>query len=102
MTMKTYDKLYIGGAWVKAGGTGTFDVINAPTEEVMGRVPAGTAADVDRAVKPPRARLSRAGRRQPRRARRYLQKIQAGLGARGGDRRDHRRRGRHAARAVDA
>ncbi len=48
--MKVYDKLYIGGEWVPASSTGSFDVIDASTEEVMGQIPAGTAADVDRAV----------------------------------------------------
>ena len=44
------DAIYIDGAWVPSGGTGTIDVINAATEEVMGRDPRGHAADVDRAV----------------------------------------------------
>jgi acyl-CoA reductase-like NAD-dependent aldehyde dehydrogenase len=37
------DKLYIGGQWVDPGSDGTIDVINASTEEVMGRIPEGTA-----------------------------------------------------------
>ena len=41
------DKLYINGAWVPSTGSGSIDVINAATEEVMGRVPDGTPADVD-------------------------------------------------------
>ena len=44
------DKLYIGGKWVPASGSEMADVINSTTEEVMGRVPRGTAEDVDRAV----------------------------------------------------
>ncbi|HEU4783037.1 MAG TPA: aldehyde dehydrogenase family protein, partial [Ktedonobacterales bacterium] len=44
------DKLYIGGKWVPASGAEMADVINSTTEEVMGRVPRGTAEDVDRAV----------------------------------------------------
>jgi acyl-CoA reductase-like NAD-dependent aldehyde dehydrogenase len=44
------DKLYIGGEWVEPSGEGTIEVINPATEEVMGRVPEGTPADVDRAV----------------------------------------------------
>jgi aldehyde dehydrogenase (NAD+) len=46
----TRDQLYIGGTWVDPSGDGTIEVINASTEEVMGRIPEGTAADVDRAV----------------------------------------------------
>ena len=48
--MHDHDKIYIDGAWVPSEGTGTIDVINATTEEVMGRIPEGTAADVDTAV----------------------------------------------------
>ena len=49
------DKLYIGGAWVPASSSEMADVINATTEEVMGRVPRGTAEDVDRAAKAAKA-----------------------------------------------
>ena len=44
------DKLYIGGEWVDPTGRETIDVVNASTEEVMGRIPQGTPEDVDRAV----------------------------------------------------
>jgi len=45
------EQLYIGGEWVDpAGGGGVLEVVDSTTEEVMGRVPEGTAADVDRAV----------------------------------------------------
>jgi len=45
-----HDKLYIDGKWVEPAGTGMLDVTNSTTEEVMGRIPEGTAEDVDRAV----------------------------------------------------
>jgi betaine-aldehyde dehydrogenase len=48
--MQVHDKLYIGGEWVAPAGTGTIDVISPHSEQVVGRVPDGTAADVDRAV----------------------------------------------------
>ena len=80
--MKTYDKLYIGGEWTPANGKGSFDVINASTEEVMGRIPAGDAADVDRAVKAARAAFETWSRTAPAVRAEYLQKIQAGLAAR--------------------
>ena len=48
--MKAYDRLFIGGEWVSPAGTGTIDVINPTTEEVIGRVPDATEADVDKAV----------------------------------------------------
>jgi betaine-aldehyde dehydrogenase len=44
------DCLYIGGELIKPAGTGTIDVINPYTEEVAGRVPEGTEADIDAAV----------------------------------------------------
>ena len=48
--VKINDKFYINGAWVKSNGTGMIDVINSTTEEVMGRIPEGTAEDVIAAV----------------------------------------------------
>jgi aldehyde dehydrogenase (NAD+) len=44
------DKIYVGGEWISSAGTDSLDVVNSTTEEVIGRVPAGTAEDVDRAV----------------------------------------------------
>jgi aldehyde dehydrogenase (NAD+) len=48
--LQVKDKLYIGGEWVDPAGDETIDVVNASTEEVMGRIPQSTPADVDRAV----------------------------------------------------
>ena len=44
------DRLYIGGEWVEPTGDGVIEVIDSTTEQVMGTVPEGTPADVDRAV----------------------------------------------------
>src|SRR3954452_13530693 len=44
------DRLFIGGEWVEPLGDGTLEVTDSTTEKVMGSVPEGTAADVDRAV----------------------------------------------------
>ncbi len=49
------DRLYIGGEWVAPTGPGTIDVIDSTTEQVIGRIPEGTAEDVDRAVQAARA-----------------------------------------------
>ena len=49
------DRLYIGGEWVEPAGAGTIDVVDASTEEVIGRIPEGTPEDVDRAVAAARA-----------------------------------------------
>ncbi|GII62034.1 aldehyde dehydrogenase [Sphaerisporangium krabiense] len=48
--MLQHDRLFIGGDWVAPAGTGTIDVISPHTEEIVGRVPDGTPADMDRAV----------------------------------------------------
>ncbi|MGZ6793599.1 MAG: aldehyde dehydrogenase family protein [Mycobacteriales bacterium] len=42
--------LYVDGAWVPSAGTGTIDVVNPATEQVIARVADGVAADVDKAV----------------------------------------------------
>src|SRR3954453_20538705 len=44
------EQLYIGGEWVDPLGDGALEGIDSTTEQVMGRVPEGTPADVDRAV----------------------------------------------------
>jgi acyl-CoA reductase-like NAD-dependent aldehyde dehydrogenase len=44
------DKIYIGGEWVESTGTGSIEVINAATGQVMGSVPEGTTEDVEKAV----------------------------------------------------
>jgi acyl-CoA reductase-like NAD-dependent aldehyde dehydrogenase len=48
-------QFYIGGEWTDPAGEGTIEVVNASTEEVLGRIPEGTADDVDRAVGAARA-----------------------------------------------
>ena len=55
MAIEDRGQLYIDGQWVAPVGRSTIEVINATTEEVMGRVPAGDEADVDRAVAAARA-----------------------------------------------
>lgn len=53
--MKAHDGMYIDGAWRPAAGTGTIEVVNPVDERVVGRVPAGSAEDVDTAVRAARA-----------------------------------------------
>jgi betaine-aldehyde dehydrogenase len=48
--MQVHDKLFIGGEWVDPAGTDVIEVISPHSEEVVGRVPEGTTADIDRAV----------------------------------------------------
>ncbi|MEU9037113.1 aldehyde dehydrogenase family protein [Streptomyces sp. NPDC048352] len=53
--MKAHDGMYIGGEWRPAAGTGRIEVVNPADEQVIGAVPAGTAEDVDAAVRAARA-----------------------------------------------
>src|SRR5947208_2022814 len=55
--MKAHDGMYIDGAWRPAASGETIDVVNPVDEQVIDRVPAGTAADVDTAVRAARAAL---------------------------------------------
>jgi aldehyde dehydrogenase (NAD+) len=47
----TRDKLFIDGGWVEPAGSGTIDVVNPATEQVIGIIPEGTPEDADRAVR---------------------------------------------------
>jgi aldehyde dehydrogenase (NAD+)/betaine-aldehyde dehydrogenase len=80
--MLNRDKLYIDGAWVPSSGTGTIDVTNSTTEEVMGTVPEGTPDDVDRAVKAAKAAFPAWSRTSHEERGKYLQRITEGLSAR--------------------
>ncbi len=80
--MQVRDKIYIDGAWVPSTGTGTLEVINSSTEEVMGSIPEGTADDVQKAVAAAKAAFP-AWSELPREERgKYIQRIAEGLGAR--------------------
>jgi aldehyde dehydrogenase (NAD+) len=48
--MREYLKFYINGEWVDPVTPKTLDVINPATEESAGKISAGSAADVDKAV----------------------------------------------------
>jgi betaine-aldehyde dehydrogenase len=76
------DQLYIGGKWVAPYGRGAIDVINPASEELLGRIPEGSPADVDLAVKA--ARTTFAGWSETPLAKRaaFLAAVQAGLAAR--------------------
>ncbi|MGH8633177.1 MAG: aldehyde dehydrogenase family protein, partial [Burkholderiales bacterium] len=49
--MKVHDKHYINGAWTPSRSAASIEVRNAATEEVIARVPAGTADDADQAAR---------------------------------------------------
>jgi aldehyde dehydrogenase (NAD+) len=48
--MRNHLQFYIGGRWVDPVSPQAIDVINPATEQVVGRISLGSAADVDRAV----------------------------------------------------
>ncbi len=80
--MHAYDKLYIDGAWVASAGTGTHEVTDSATEEVIATIPEGTAADVDAAVAAARAAFPAWSALPKEQRAEYLNKINAGLEAR--------------------
>ena len=80
--MDTRDKLYIDGAWIPSTGTGTIEVVNSNTEEVMGTIPEGTPADVDKAVVAAKAAFPTWSQTSIEERGKYLQRISEALGAR--------------------
>jgi aldehyde dehydrogenase (NAD+) len=60
--MKECLKFYINGQWVAPVTPKTMDVINPATEETIGRISLGSAADVDKAVAAARAAFETFGR----------------------------------------
>src|SRR5580698_657780 len=59
VAIRSYDRLFIGGDWVAPEGTDVIEVISPSTEEVVGRVPEGTEADIDKAVAAARTAFDR-------------------------------------------
>ena len=49
-TVREYDRFFIGGDWVAPAGSEQLRVVSPYTEQPVGRVPMGSAADIDRAV----------------------------------------------------
>jgi len=60
--MKECLKFYINGEWVAPAVPKTLDVINPATEETIGRISLGSAADVDKAVAAARTAFETFGR----------------------------------------
>jgi acyl-CoA reductase-like NAD-dependent aldehyde dehydrogenase len=80
--MYNHDNFYINGRWVAPSTPKTIDVINASTEEVMGRIPEGTEQDAETAVAAARAAFDGWSNTPPAERADYLKKIQEGLKAR--------------------
>jgi aldehyde dehydrogenase (NAD+) len=80
--LQVREKIFIGGEWVESTGPEAIEVINPTSEEVMGRIPAGTAADVERAVGAARAAFEPWSQTSREERSGYLAAIAAGLGER--------------------
>ncbi|MEA3214133.1 MAG: aldehyde dehydrogenase [Acidimicrobiia bacterium] len=80
--MKDYSKIYIDGAWVDSAGSGSIDVVNASTEQVMGHVPEGTPVDVDRAVAAARRAFVTWSQTTPDARKKELERLHEALSAR--------------------
>ncbi|MGI8710265.1 MAG: aldehyde dehydrogenase family protein [Acidimicrobiales bacterium] len=80
--MQDYDRLFIDGAWVEPAQPGTIDVVNATTEAVMGHVPEGSPADVDRAVEAAKAAFADWAATAPADRAKFVQALSEGIGAR--------------------
>ncbi|SEJ52838.1 aldehyde dehydrogenase (NAD+) [Deinococcus reticulitermitis] len=76
------DRFYIGGAWVEPLGTNTLDVVNSATEEVMGRIPAGTPADAEAAIRAARTAFDAWSRTDREERAALLDRISQGLSRR--------------------
>ena len=53
--MYARENIYIDGKWVAASGEGSIEIVNPATEQCIGSVPVGSAADVEKAVAAARA-----------------------------------------------
>lgn len=76
------DRLYVAGRWSDSAGREKIDVINPATEQLLGQIPAGTAADVDLAVNAAREALEGWANTPLEERVEFLRQIQAGLEAR--------------------
>jgi aldehyde dehydrogenase (NAD+) len=75
----TYDKHFYDGAWQSSTGSETIAVISSATEEEVARVPRGTAADVDRAVKAARRGFASWSRLTVEERARWLEKLSGAM-----------------------
>src|SRR6476620_3738001 len=80
--MQTHDKVFIDGAWVPSEGTGTIDVYDSTNGEVIGSIPEGTAADVDKAAKAARAAFPEWAAKAPEERAKFCKQIADGIAAR--------------------
>jgi acyl-CoA reductase-like NAD-dependent aldehyde dehydrogenase len=77
--MLAYDSHYYDGAWQSPARAGSVDVLSSATEAAVGRVPKGTAEDVDRAVKAARGGFERWSQVPVEERAQWLEKLAAAL-----------------------
>jgi betaine-aldehyde dehydrogenase len=80
--VRVYERLYVNGKWVAPLGKGSIEVVNAATEEVMGRVPRGNDQDVDAAVRAAAAAFPSWAATSVQERARHLERLKEGLQAR--------------------
>ena len=80
--MTTYDKIYINGRWVASTGTGSIQVFDSTTEEVMATIPEGTADDVAAAAAAAKAAFASWSALAPQERAKYMNRIGDALGGR--------------------
>jgi len=80
--MRAHEQLYVGGKWVAPSGRGIIDVIDAATEEPIGRIPSGNEEDVDRAVQAAARAFPQWAATPVADRARFLERIKEGLAAR--------------------
>src|SRR5215467_2536148 len=80
--IQSRDRLFIGGSWVEPEGSGTLEVTNSATGEVVATIPEGTPGDADRAVRTAREAFPAWSELAAEKRAGHLEKIQAGIAAR--------------------
>jgi acyl-CoA reductase-like NAD-dependent aldehyde dehydrogenase len=74
--------IYIDGAWVPSQGQGSIDVFDSTDGSVIGSIPSGSAADVDKAAKAARGAFDGWAATSPEERAKFCTRIAEGLGAR--------------------
>ncbi len=80
--MQNRDSIYINGDWVSPSSSDVIEVENPSTEQVLATVPAGAAADVDRAIAAARAAVPSWSQTTVSERAEFLRRIRDGLAKR--------------------
>ena len=76
------DKIYVDGSWIPSTGKGSIDVFDSTDGSVIGKIPEGTAEDVDKAAKAARAAFDAWSQTSPEERGKFCTRIGEGLAAR--------------------